>query len=104
MTDNRFKGLRAAQATFPRNCRNCGRIYQSAEDFLAQTADLPAGKSGLREMLDDDEQTVVAVFRNCVCGSTLMDEFQSRRDVSPAGLARRAEHARRKQQRDGEAD
>ncbi|MDT4331444.1 hypothetical protein ACQE3D_14385 [Methylomonas sp. MS20] len=104
MTDHRFEGLRAAQASFPRSCRTCGRVYNSAEDFLAQTVDLPAGNTGLREMLDDDDQAVVAVFRNCVCGSTLMDEFQSRRDDSPEGRARRAEFARREQPDDDVAD
>ncbi|MCK9987662.1 MAG: hypothetical protein AzoDbin1_04134, partial [Azoarcus sp.] len=37
-----------------------------------------------------DGQVIVELFRNCVCGSTLMDCFRDRRDTSEAGLRRRA--------------
>ena len=32
---------------------------------------------------------MVEAFRNCPCGSTLMDYFATRRDMSAAGRARR---------------
>ena len=32
---------------------------------------------------------LIELFRNCVCGSTLMDFFADRRDSSPSGLKRR---------------
>jgi hypothetical protein len=32
---------------------------------------------------------MVELYRNCVCGSTLMDLFSDRRDNSPRGLERR---------------
>ncbi len=36
-----------------------------------------------------DTTGIVNLFRNCTCGSTLMDEFNNRRDLSPGGLKRR---------------
>jgi len=84
-----FQGLRELSAgEFPKVCPNCGRVYQTLEDFLQQTRAI-AGKSGLKAALDDDERPIVELFRNCVCGSTLMDFCQSRRDESEAGHRRR---------------
>lgn len=39
--------------------------------------------------LDPDNDASVSVFRNCTCGSTLMVDFQSRRDNSARGSQRR---------------
>jgi hypothetical protein len=85
-----FADLRAlAATTFPKRCRNCGREYASAAEFVAATEPLADGRSGLKQSRDDDGATIVELFRNCVCGSTLMDCFDNRRDGSPAGLKRR---------------
>lgn len=85
-----FDGLRAlAEASFPKRCASCGRVYETAEQFLAETAPLRPDRSGLRAGEDDDGRTIVEAFRNCVCGSTLMDVFSDRRDLSPAGARRR---------------
>ncbi|HEY1147109.1 MAG TPA: hypothetical protein VGF27_00960 [Pseudoduganella sp.] len=82
--DTRF--LRAlVEAAFPKRCRNCGVVYQTADDFLQQTR-----ATGLKQSRDDDDLTIVEVYRNCACGSTLMDFFSNRRDVSAAGDQRRA--------------
>ena len=94
MRDKNLQGLAALQDTFPKTCQCCGRVYEAAEDFLFQTQGLAAGKSSLKEIIDDDDRVVVAVFRNCICGSTLMDEFQSRRDESPDGQRRREDYAK----------
>ena len=48
-----------------------------------------ADHSGLKQSLDDDGSAIVEVFRNCVCGSTLLEVFYDRRDQSPNGLKRR---------------
>jgi len=78
--------LRAlVEASFPKRCRNCGKVYPTAADFLEQTRG-----TGLKQSLDDDDRTIVEVYRNCACGSTLMDFFSNRRDVSAAGDQRRA--------------
>jgi len=78
--------LRAlAEAAFPKHCRNCGKVYPTAEDFLQQTQ----GR-GLKQSVDDDDMTIVEAYRNCLCGSTLMDFFSNRRDNSASGDHRRA--------------
>ena len=82
--DTRY--LRAlVEASFPKRCRNCGVVYQTADDFLQQTR-----ATGLKQSRDDDDLTIVEVYRNCACGSTLMDFFSNRRDISTAGDQRRA--------------
>ena len=92
MNDQDFAGLRALlESSFPKHCVNCGRIYNSAEQFLSETENMPNGRSSLKSAVEDDGSEVVEVFRNCVCGSTLMDEFSSRRDESEQGKKRRAE-------------
>ncbi len=85
-----YEGLRSSGGdAFPKECRNCGRIYNTPSDFFAGTADINAKKTGLREIVDEDEGVFIEAFRNCACGSTLMDNFSNRRDTSAAGLQRR---------------
>lgn len=84
-----FKGLKAlSEASFPKRCASCGQEYASVEDYVEKTDDV-FGQSGLKKGYDDDDKPIVELFRNCVCGSTLMDCFSDRRDVSEAGLKRR---------------
>ncbi|MGR9046447.1 MAG: oxidoreductase [Gammaproteobacteria bacterium] len=92
MNEQDFAGLRALlESSFPKRCSNCGRVFQSAEQFLAETEDLPNGRSSLKGAVEDDGTEIVEVFRNCACGSTLMDEFNCRRDDSEQGKRRRIE-------------
>ncbi|MDP2809338.1 MAG: oxidoreductase [Rhodocyclaceae bacterium] len=85
-----YAGLRElAESAFPKQCRNCGRTYQTAAEFVAATQPLAPDKSGLKQSIDDDGRAIVELFRNCVCGSTLMDSFNDRRDLSEGGLRRR---------------
>jgi transcriptional regulator NrdR family protein len=84
-----YKGLQAlSDSSFPKMCSNCGRIYKTVEAYISQTESV-SKTSGLQESLDDDEKPIVELFRNCVCGSTLMNSFNSRRDQSETGLKRR---------------
>jgi len=86
-----FKGLRAlAEAAFPKTCPCCGKVYPTAEAFLAETEDLPVAKTPLKEATEADGSVLLEVYRNCACGSTLMDEFHDRRDMSERGCQRRA--------------
>lgn len=62
---------------------------------MQQTNDLNSGKSSLKQAEDENGQVIVEVYRNCICGSTLMDEFQCRRDDSPEGQRKRAIYANR---------
>jgi hypothetical protein len=85
-----FANLRALEeSTFPKDCRTCGRSYATAAEFATATFALTADRSGLKQTCDEDGKPIVELFRNCVCGSTLMSDFQDRRDFSPAGGKRR---------------
>ena len=81
-----------SHAVFPKYCGCCGKAYLTPEDFLEQTQPLRSQQSSLKEDETEDGQLIVDVFRNCACGSTLMDEFQSRRDTSLEGRLRRAQY------------
>lgn len=88
--ENFFKDLKAlAESAFPKRCANCGRVYETAEQFMAETENINPDRTGLKSSVDDNGTPIVEAFRNCVCGSTLMDFFSDRRDVSDKGLARR---------------
>lgn len=85
-----YAGLQElAATTFPKRCAVCGRSYRDVDDYIAQTQRVPGGRSGLKQSLDDDGRIIVELFRNCVCGSTLMDCFSDRRDNSERGIKRR---------------
>lgn len=84
-----YSGLQFMRASaFPKKCPGCGRVYESADDFFSQTQSV-MGKSGLKQSMDDDDTTLVELFRNCICGSTMMEECRDRRDTSELGLRRR---------------
>lgn len=86
-----FSGLHElAASSFPKSCNTCGRVFNTAEEFLKETQDLPSARSCIKQAVEDDGSTLLEVFRNCTCGSTLMDEFSERRDLSEKGLKRRA--------------
>jgi hypothetical protein len=85
-----FAGLKAlAESAFPKHCKNCGRTFQTASDFISETQLINSNQSGLKQSWDDNDVTIVEMYRNCPCGSTLMDFFTDRRDHSAAGLQRR---------------
>lgn len=85
-----FAGLQAlSESAFPKQCRVCERVYRSPDDFFAHSRPLGDRHSGLKSSFDDDDRPIVELFRNCDCGSTLMDFFEDRRDTSARGLKRR---------------
>ncbi|NRR33947.1 oxidoreductase [Oxalobacteraceae bacterium] len=105
-----FAGLKAlAEAAFPKHCNYCGRVFSTAEEFLLQTKTIRKDITGLKQSVDDDDVTIVEAYRNCLCGSTLMDVFSDRRDISAAGQHRRElfkkllPHLQEKGMRPGEA-
>ncbi len=88
-----YDGLRSLAASdFPRKCATCGRVFESSEQFLAETESL-WGASGLKTGHGDDDETVVELFRNCPCGSTLLEIYGDRRDSSAVGQLRRERFA-----------
>ena len=82
-----FAGLRElAESAFPKRCANCGREYQNAAEYLAATQPIRIDSSGLKLSHDDEGQAIVDLFRNCVCGSTLLESFRNRRNQSEEGI------------------
>ncbi len=87
---NWFAGLKTlSQADFPKHCNTCGRVYQSEVEYFHETLAIRPERTGLKSALDDDDGTLVELYRNCVCGSTLMAFFSDRRDATAAGNRRR---------------
>ncbi|MCA1859611.1 hypothetical protein LE191_05760 [Janthinobacterium sp. HSC-3S05] len=85
-----FAGLRAlAEAAFPKHCACCGRVFATADEFIGQTQSMRQNVSGLKQSFDDNNVAIVEVYRNCLCGSTLMDFFSDRRSTSEASQERR---------------
>ncbi len=85
-----FAGLRQlADSAFPKRCAHCGRVYHDSEEFLAATQPVRPDCSGLKQSRDDDGQMIVDLFRNCVCGSTLLESFRNRRNLSKDGIMHR---------------
>jgi hypothetical protein len=85
-----FAGLNAlAETAFPKRCATCGRVFETAEQFLSETNKIKDTISGLKSSEDIEGGQIVELFRNCPCGSTLMESFSDRRDVSEQGRNRR---------------
>lgn len=85
-----YNGLKAlSDNAFPKQCASCGRRFESAEEFIRETRSVAEGTSGLKSATDEASQSMVELYRNCPCGSTLMDCFDDRRDLSQPGLKRR---------------
>lgn len=84
-----FAGLKAlSHDDFPKCCRNCGRVFASEGDYFQQTRAIRPEITGLKAVVDE-EGLLVEVYRNCVCGSTLLVNCMSRRDDSATGFRRR---------------
>lgn len=89
MTDI-FSGLEElSHAAFPKTCSNCGKTYATFQEYLDKTVSISNAKSGLKQSFDDNDTTIIELYRNCLCGSTLMNFFQDRRDNSELGNKRR---------------
>jgi hypothetical protein len=85
-----YAGLRQlADSAFPKRCKLCGREYLNSVEFLAATQPVRTNASGLKQSHDDDGHEIVELFRNCVCGSTLLESYRNRRDLTDAGIMRR---------------
>lgn len=86
-----YDGLKAlSESAFPKKCPTCGRSYASAGDFVRDTRSIRVGVSGLKSTCDEHERSIVELFRNCPCGSTLMDYFDDRRATNRQGARRRS--------------
>jgi|GEM_PF-368435 len=89
-----LQGLRElAESAFPKRCPTCGRTFETAAEFIARTQPVRTDHSGVKQSQDDNGVAMLELYRNCPCGSTLMDFFSERRDVSDKGLMRRQRFA-----------
>ena len=89
-TDVLYAGLRElAETAFPKTCSTCKRSYKTLEDYLTETRKVGKDYSGLKASWDEGDLPIVELFRNCVCGSTLLEFFEDRRDLTEAGQIRR---------------
>ncbi len=89
--DQLYSGLRAlSKVSFPKKCSTCNKVFETAESYIKETLSVPTHKSGLSVSYDPiDQINLVELYRNCTCGSTLMDIFNDRRDLTSIGDKRR---------------
>ncbi len=62
--------------------------FRSLEEFLQKTRHIQ-GTSGLTFFETRDIRLYVGLFRNCICGSTLLVPCKDRRGSSPEAVRRR---------------
>ena len=57
-----FKGLKAlSESSFPKRCGNCGRRYETSEQYLKETEKL-GDDSGLKATYDDDDDKPILKY------------------------------------------
>lgn len=84
-----FDGLKSiVESAFPKKCPMCGKTYNNEQDFINDTTKIN-NQTGLKQSFDDDDLPIVELYRNCSCGSTLMNFFGDRRDNNKEGELRR---------------
>jgi len=83
-------GLRARlDSSFPKKCTNCGRVFETVGQYFTETSELNDQDKGLKSFVDDDTTVIVEAFRNCTCGSTLMEMFEDDGDTVSVEIARK---------------
>lgn len=70
--------------TFPLTCGHCGKTYPDLAAFLKETG-VVDHFADLVESSDSEQHRVLELLRSCPCGHLLLEEFDDRRDHSPAG-------------------
>lgn len=73
-----------ATVSFPKICTNCGKLYQSPENFLEKTQTI-RDKKDVCYLIKGEVR--IFRYRNCdpPCSSTLVITSEDRRDMSPLG-------------------
>ena len=65
----------------------CGTVFDDEIEFFERTQSLPHVTSDVRSVEDEEMETQIylEIYRNCSCGTTLMEFFRCRREatVSP---------------------
>ncbi len=89
-TNSIYEGLLAMLETeYPKTCPRCNNVYEDLEAFIDRTNPVSGGGTGLMGYDTGDTMQQVAMYRNCVCGSTIATFCSDRRDTTPAGARRR---------------
>lgn len=84
-----YAGLQSViESSFPRSCPCCGKEFATVREFLKETRAIQKS-TGLMATEEEDGMVIIELYRNCSCGSTLMEEFCDRRDDSTAGVDKR---------------
>ncbi|MCW8883643.1 MAG: hypothetical protein OQK12_00140 [Motiliproteus sp.] len=82
-----FEGLKAlVEHGFPKECANCGTIYDSIERFVELTQPVD-NDSGLKRQEGAD--TNIEIVRQCNCGQALTAVCHDRRSNNPMAVKRR---------------
>jgi len=81
--------LALLQNEFPKTCPRCQHIYPTLEAFVDETLPVRTGTGLMGYDVGETSQNV-AMMRNCSCGSTIATFCCDRRDISDAGMRRRA--------------
>jgi len=81
--------LALLQNEFPKTCPRCQHIYPTLEAFVDETLPVRTGTGLMGYDVGETSQNV-AMMRNCSCGSTMATFCCDRRDISDAGMRRRA--------------
>lgn len=94
MTKNITKKLPDAlnPQAFPKTCGNCKRVYKDDISFLKETTSATSASSNIKVIRGanvEGAEVFLEVFRNCRCGSTLMETFHCRRDLTELGIRKR---------------
>jgi len=88
--DELFQGLKElVETAFPKKCASCGKVFKSSEEYFLETKRINTSTAGLKQVEEGDGSMIIEAFRNCSCGSTLMEFFHNRRDMSKEGIKRR---------------
>lgn len=90
--------VRLSSAAFPKTCTNCFKVYEDELQFLVETEAIPHTGRNIREVKGelayDEPEEFIEVYRNCCCGTTMMEYFHSRRNLSQEGIRQRVMFAR----------
>ncbi|MEM7392597.1 MAG: hypothetical protein AAF492_09625 [Verrucomicrobiota bacterium] len=70
---------------FPKSCSSCERVYETLDDFINRTRPIAQG-SGLLDSINHPRRKIFDLWRDCVCGSTMMMVCDERRDLSEKGI------------------
>lgn len=74
---------------FHKTCKNCGKVYKSKSDFIANTDSMNGKPDNICYKING--KTRIFLYRNCnpPCLSTLSYTMDERRDMTPAGVRAR---------------